>query len=335
MANQQDGGANGHGMSLNGLNLRLFAGNANPELASRVSDYLGLDLGSITVRHFKDGELQVRVEESARGNEVFILQPTCAPANDNLMELLIMLDAFRRASASRITVVMPYYGYARQDKKIRGREPITARLVADMIQMAGANRVVAIDLHAEQIQGFFKIPVDHLYGGPIIGEYLVDEGYANRDDVVAVAPDVGSVGRAKALAEMLHCSFVVIAKRRPEPNKVEVVEIIGEFKDKTCILIDDMIDTGGSIIGGAEALMQRGAKEVIVSCTHPVFSDNALTRLQESAISRIISLDTIPIPRENRVPKLTILSSATLIGEAIRRIHMNESVSTLFNDHRR
>jgi ribose-phosphate pyrophosphokinase len=250
------------------------------------------------------------------------------------MELMIMLDAFRRASAKRITVVMPYYGYARQDKKIKPREPITARLVADMITMAGANRVLAIDLHADQIQGFFNMPVDHLYGGPILGRYFAAEGYRDREDVVVVAPDVGSVGRAKALAEMMHCPFVVIAKRRPEPNKVEVVEIIGEFQDKVCIVIDDMIDTGGSIISGAEALLQRGAREVIASCTHPVFSGTALHRLQDSVISRIICLDTIPIPREKRVQKLTILESSPLIGEAIRRIHLNESVSVLFHEWR-
>lgn len=316
------------------LNMRLFTGNANPELARRVAEYLNISLGEMTVRRFADGEIQIRVEESARGNDVFLIQPTCAPTNDNLMELMIMLDAFRRASANRITVVMPYYGYARQDKKIKPREPITARLVADMLTLAGANRVVSIDLHAEQIQGFFSCPVDHLYGGPIIGQYLVDEGYAGRDDVVVVAPDVGSVGRAKSLAETLGCPFVVIAKRRPEPNKVEVLEIIGEFQNKICILIDDMIDTGGSIISGGDALMQRGAKEVMACCTHPVFSSTALQRLQESVFSRIICLDTIPVPRENRVPKLTILESAPLIGEAIRRIHLNESVSSLFTDWR-
>ena len=324
-----------NGGKLNGLtDLKLFAGSANPDLASRVAEYLGVHIGSLTATRFSDGEIRIMIEESARGNDVFIIQPTCAPANDNLMELMIMLDAFRRASAKRITVVMPYYGYARQDKKIKPREPITARLVADMITMAGAHRVLALDLHADQIQGFFNMPVDHLYGGPIIGRYLTAEGYRDREDVVVVAPDVGSVGRAKALAEMLHCPFVVIAKRRPEPNKVEVVEIIGEFRDKICIIIDDMIDTGGSIISGAEALLQRGAREVIATCTHPVFSGTALHKLQDSIISRVICLDTIPIAREKRVNKLTILESAPLIGEAIRRIHANESVSVLFHEWR-
>ncbi len=313
------------------VDLKLFAGNANPELAQKIAKYLGIQVGEMTMTRFADGEIRVKIEESARGNNVFIVQPTCSPTNDNLMELMIMLDAFRRASASSITVVMPYYGYARQDKKTRPREPITARLIADMITMAGADRVLTVDLHAEQIQGFFNCPVDHLYGGPIIGDYLIQEGFRERDDVVVVSPDVGSVGRAKALAEMLGCPFVLIAKRRPEPNKVEIVEVIGEFQDKVCVIIDDMIDTGGSIVGGAEALMQRGAREVIATCTHPVFSGTALHRMQDSVISRIICLDTIPIARDKMVPKLTVLESARLIGEAIRRINMNESVSGLFD----
>lgn len=314
--------------------MKLFAGNANVALAHRVADYLGVQLGQMTTSRFADGEIQIKIEESARGNDVFIIQPTCSPTNDNLMELMIMLDAFRRASASKITVVMPYYGYARQDKKIKPREPITARLVADMITMAGAQRILAIDLHADQIQGFFNCPVDHLYGWPIIGNHLIAQGLKGREDVVIVSPDVAGVGRAKALAEMLQTSFVVIAKRRPRPNHVEVVEIVGEYKDKICIFIDDMIDTGGSIIGGANALLERGAKDVIATCTHPVFSRNATQRMQESAISQIISLDTIPIHEDQIVPKLTILESAPLIGEAISRIHLNQSVSSLFHDWR-
>lgn len=321
----------GDGMRGGQVDLKLFAGNANPELAQKIAKYLGIQVGEMTMTRFADGEIRVKIEESARGNNVFIVQPTCSPTNDNLMELMIMLDAFRRASASSITVVMPYYGYARQDKKTRPREPITARLIADMITMAGADRVLTVDLHAEQIQGFFNCPVDHLYGGPIIGDYLIQEGFRDRDDIVVVSPDVGSVGRAKALAEMLGCPFVLIAKRRPEPNKVEIVEVIGEFQDKVCVIIDDMIDTGGSIVGGAEALMQRGAREVIATCTHPVFSGTALHRMQDSVISRIICLDTIPIARDKMVPKLTVLESARLIGEAIRRINMNESVSGLFD----
>lgn len=318
--------------SLSGM--KIFAGNAHPVLAQRVADYLDVKLGKITATKFADGEIRVMVDESARGNDVFILQPTCCPTNDNLMEVFIMLDAFRRASARRITVVMPYYGYARQDKKIKPREPITARLVADFLEKAGAQRIVAVDLHADQIQGFFSIPVDHLYGGPILGEFLISEGYRESHDTVVVSPDVAGVGRAKALAEMLDSPFVVIAKRRPEPNKVEVVEIIGDFVGKTCIMIDDMIDTGGSIISGAEALLKRGAKEVLACCSHPVFSQEAGERLQNSCLSQVIALDTIPFDESGRYDKIKILSSAPLLGEAIRRIHLNESVSELFHDWR-
>jgi ribose-phosphate pyrophosphokinase len=298
-----------------------------------VASYLGLTLGRLTSTKFSDGEIRIMVEESARGNDVFLLQPTCAPTNDTIMELLIMLDAFRRASANRICVVIPYYGYARQDKKIKPREPVTARLVADLITQAGAHRVVCVDLHAEQIQGFFNMPMDHLYAGPIIGRWMIEQGY-REEDVVVVSPDVAGVARARALAEMLKAPIAIIAKRRPEPNKVDIVEIIGDVNGKKCVMIDDMIDTGGSIIMGAEALLKRGASEVVASCTHPVLSGNAPQRLQESIISKLICLDTIPIPSEKMVSKLTVLPAAPLIGEAIRRIHLNESVSTLFDDWR-
>jgi ribose-phosphate pyrophosphokinase len=322
-------GANGE---LTGM--KLFVGNANPELGARVADYLGIQLGRMTSTRFSDGESRIQVDESARGNDVFLLQPTCSPVNDSVMELLIMLDAFRRASARRITVVMPYYGYARQDKKLKPREPITARLLADLIEEAGAHRVVCVDLHAEQIQGFFDIPVDHLYAGPIIGRYFLEQGYDEMDDIVVVSPDVAGVGRARALAEMLKAPIVIIAKRRPEPNKVDIVEIIGDVDGKRCVMIDDMIDTGGSIIQGAEALMKRGATEVMAACTHGVFSGNASQRLQDSVVSRIVSLDTVPIPNVKLVPKLTVLPSSPLLGEAIRRIHLNESVSSLFEGWR-
>ncbi|MDH4387795.1 MAG: ribose-phosphate pyrophosphokinase [Fimbriimonas sp.] len=317
---------------MNDLNngIKLFAGNANPSLATKVAAELGAPLGKLKASKFADGEIRIMIEESARGSDVFILQPTCAPANDNLMELFILLDAFRRASAKRITVVMPYYGYARQDKKVKPREPITARLVADFIQMAGASRVVTLDLHADQIQGFFNIPVDHLYGGPILGQYFVDKGLANQDDVCVVAPDVGGVGRAKKLADMLKCPFIVIAKRRPAPNQVEVVEIVGDFKGKRCVMIDDMIDTGGSIVSGAQALMDRGAKEVIACCSHAILSDPATARLQDSCISEIVVLDTVNLPEEKLFPKLTVLSAAPLIAAAIKRINQNTSISELF-----
>lgn len=314
--------------------LKLFAGNAHKDLGMKVADYLGVQLGGLTSTKFSDGEIRLMVEESARGNDVFIIQPTCAPVNDSLMELLIMLDAFRRASARRLTVVMPYYGYARQDKKVKPREPITARLVADLIVTAGAHRVVAVDLHAEQIQGFFDVPVDHLYGGPILGRYFQDEGMAEQDDIIVVSPDVAGVPRARSLAEMLKAPIAIIAKRRPEPNKVDIVEIIGDVEGKRCIMIDDMIDTGGSIIMGAEQLLKRGATEVMCCCSHAVFSGNASQRLQDSIVSKVVTMDTLPLGSEKQFPKLTVLPSAPLLGEAIRRIHLNESISTLFNDWR-
>lgn len=314
--------------------MKLFSGNAHAELGQRVADYLGIQMGRVTSTRFSDGEIRFQVDESARGNDVYIVQPTCAPVNDTLMELLIMLDAFRRASANRITVVMPYYGYARQDKKLKPREPVTARLVADLIEEAGAHRVVCVDLHAEQIQGFFDIPVDHLYAGPILGRYFIEQGFSSVDDVVVVSPDVAGVTRARALAEMLHTSLAIIAKRRPEPNKVDIVEIIGDVEGKQCIMIDDMIDTGGSIIMGAEALLKRGATGVMAACTHAVFSGNAPQRLQDSVVTRVVSLDTVPIPSVKQFPKLTILPSAPLLGESIFRIHTNESISTLFDGWR-
>ena len=299
-----------------------------------MADYLGIDLGRMTSTQFSDGELRVMVDQSARGKEVFIIQPTCSPANDTIMELLIMLDAFRRASAMKINVVMPYYGYARQDKKIKPREPVAARLVADLIENGGATRVVAVDLHAEQIQGFFNIPVDHLYGGPIIGRYLIEQGFREDEDVVVVSPDVGGVGRARSLAEMLHSPLVILAKRRPEPNKVDSVEIIGEAQGKRCIMVDDMIDTGGSVVQGAEALVKSGALEVMACATHGVFSGSASQKLQESVITRFVTMDTVPIPPSKQFAKLTVLPIAPLLGEAIKRIHMNRSVSTLFDDWR-
>ncbi|MCX7800482.1 MAG: ribose-phosphate pyrophosphokinase [Fimbriimonadales bacterium] len=313
--------------------LKLFAGNANRELAQKIAAELGVELGRCTLTRFSDGEIRLLVDESARGKDVFIIQPTCAPANDHIMELLIMLDAFRRASANRITVVMPYYGYARQDKKIKPREPVTARLVADLISFAGAHRIVAIDLHADQIQGFFDIPVDHLYAGPIIGRYMIERGLAD-EDVVVVSPDVAGVGRARALAEMLKAPIAIIAKRRPEPNKVDIVEIIGDVAGRKCVMIDDMIDTGGSIVMGAEALVKRGAKQVLAACTHPVLSGNASQRLQDSVIEEVVCMDTIPVPPHKQFPKLRVLESAPLIADAIRRIFLNESVSELFDDYR-
>ncbi|MGC8783137.1 MAG: ribose-phosphate diphosphokinase [Armatimonadota bacterium] len=309
--------------------MRIFTGNANPLLAENIADCLGIPLGQILVSRFSDGEIRVQVGENARGLDVFIVQPTCAPVNENLMELLIMLDAFRRASARRITCVMPYYGYARQDKKVKPREPITARLVANLLEVAGANRILTVDLHAQQIQGFFNLPVDHLYAGPIIGEYLIESGLAHENCVV-VSPDVAGTPRAKALAEMLDVPFAIIAKRRPEPNKVEVMEVVGNVEGKTAIMIDDMVDTGGSLVQGAEALMERGATGVIACCTHAVLSGNAPERILHSSIRKLIVTDTIPVTPDKMNEKITVLSVAPLLAEAILRIHNDDSVSVLF-----
>lgn len=312
--------------------LRIFSGNANPALAENIADELGVKLGCVTVKQFSDGEVFVKIEESARGLDVFLVQPTCSPVNDSLMELLIMIDAFRRASARRITVVLPYYGYARQDKKIKPREPVTARLVANLISMAGASRVLCVDLHANQIQGFFDIPVDHLYAGPLIAEELRGRGLFNGNTVV-VSPDVGGVARARALAEHLETPIAIIAKRRPEANKVEIMEIIGEVNGKVCVMIDDMIDTGGSIVQGAKALMDRGAREVHACCTHGILSGEAITRVADSHLSSLLVTDTIPLPEHKQHSKIKVISVAALLADAIRRIHSDSSVSELFQHY--
>jgi ribose-phosphate pyrophosphokinase len=312
--------------------LRLFSGNANPALAQRIAYELGISLGRIHLTRFADGEIRAMVEESARGMDVFIVQPTCAPVNDNLMELLIMVDAFRRASARRITLVIPYYGYSRQDKKIKPREPVTARLVADMITTAGASRALAIDLHAGQIQGFFKMPLDHLYAGPLLAEHFRNAGFVD-GNVVVVSPDVGGVSRARAFAEMLDAGIAIISKRRPEPGKVEIMEIIGDVSGKRCIMIDDIIDTAGSISLGARALYDRGASYIAACATHPVLSGPALAKVQGSPIAELVVTDTIPIPLDKSIDtkKLTTVSVAGLLADAIRRIHHDDSVSELFD----
>jgi len=312
--------------------LRIFSGTANPELARKIAHQVGRPLGQIHISRFADGEIRIKIDESVRGMDVFIVQPTCAPANDSLMELLIMIDAFRRASAHRITLVMPYYGYSRQDKKVKPREPVSARLVADLITTAGATRVLAVDLHAGQIQGFFQIPLDHLYAGPLISTHFAEQGMTNHDTVV-VSPDVGGVGRARGMAETLHASIAIIAKRRPEPNKVEIMEIIGDVRDKTCIMVDDMIDTGGSVASGAAALMDRGARRVFACCTHPVLSGPAIDNIERSPITELVVTDTIPISadRWERSTKIRILSVAPLLANAICRIHNDDSVSEMFD----
>lgn len=306
--------------------MKIFTGNANPELAREICDYLGIALGDSVVSKFSDGEINVEIDESVRGKDVFIVQPTCEPGNDNIMELLIMIDAVRRASARRITAVMPYYGYARQDRKSRGREPITAKLIANLITKAGARRVLTMDLHAQQIQGFFDVPVDHLVAAPIIADYYKSLGL---DDFVVVSPDIGGVARARKFADLLHAPLAIIDKRRPKPNVSEVMSIIGDVKDKNVILIDDIIDTAGTITNAAAALKERGAKEVYASCTHPVLSGPAIDRLNASPIKEIVTTNSIPTAAKN-CDKIKVLSVAPLIGEAIMRIFQDASVSKMF-----
>jgi ribose-phosphate pyrophosphokinase len=281
------------------------------------------------VTTFHDGEISVKIDESARALDVFVIQPTCRPVNSNLMELLIITDAFRRASAGRITAVMPYYGYARQDKKVKPREPVSARLVANLIQTAGANRALCVDLHAGQIQGFFDIPVDHLTAVPLMGNALKARGLQGAD-IVVVSPDVGGVGRARALAERLNASLAIIAKRRPEPNQVEILEVVGDIKGRVCVMADDMIDTGGSIVQGATKLLERGASEVHACCTHGVLSGHALEDVDKSCLSSLMVTDTIPLPECGPRDKVQVISVAELVGEAIDRIHTNRSVSEIF-----
>jgi ribose-phosphate pyrophosphokinase len=319
-----------HELNLDPSAIKVFAGNANPRLAHDVAQIIGHPLGEMVITRFSDGELRCAINESIRGADVFIIQPTCAPVNDTLMELLILCDAFKRASARRIVPIIPYFGYARQDKKVRPREPITAKLVADMITHAGADRIFAIDLHAGQIQGFFDIPVDHLPGQPLIAEYLMGKGVQGKG-VTVVSPDVGGVERATILAEKLGAELAIVAKRRPEPGKVKIVEVIGEIEGQSCVLIDDMIDSGGTFVAAAHELASRGAKEIYGCATHGVLSGDALRRIDSSEIKELIITDTIPIAPERKIPKMTQLSVALVCAEAILRIHQNDSVSGMFD----
>jgi len=311
--------------------LRILSGTANPDLANAIASHLGLAPSRMEVGRFEDGEIWVRIEESVRGKDVFVVQPTCPPTSETIMELLIILDALKRASAKRTTAVMPYYGYARQEKKVKPREPITAKLVADLISVAGADRVLAVDLHVQSIQGFFDIPVDHLPAGPILADDIIAHSRSGPGTVV-VSPDVGGVGTAKALADRLNASLAIIAKRRPETNKVEILQVIGELEGKRAILIDDIVDTGGSIVSAAEAVANHGAAEIYAYATHPVFSDDAAHRLQDSPIKEVVVTDSIPLPESKRLPKIRVLSIAPVLSEAIRRVNEQVSVSTLF-DH--
>jgi len=307
--------------------LKVFCGNSNPQLAQEIADYIGVTMGEANVKTFEDGEISIGIEESVRGADVFVVQPTCTPTNDNIMELLILMDALRRASAYRITAVVPYYGYARQERKSRAREPITAKLIANIITTSGADRLVAMDLHAPAIQGFFDIPVDHLPGVPIIADYFMSK---NLKDICVVSPDIGGVSRARNFAERIGASLAIVDKRRPAPNVSEVMHVIGELKGKTAILIDDIIDTGGTMAHAADALINIGATEVYACCTHPVLSGSALERLEKSVIKEVVVTNTIPL-KNKKIDKMTVLSVAPLLGEAIVRIHEDLSVSKLFS----
>ncbi|BDG45486.1 ribose-phosphate diphosphokinase [Parageobacillus sp. KH3-4] len=309
-------------------NLKLFALNSNVKLAEEIAQVMGIELGKCSVSRFSDGEIQINIEESIRGDDVFVIQSTSVPVNEHLMELLIMIDALKRASAKTINIVMPYYGYARQDRKARSREPITAKLVANLLETAGASRVITLDLHAPQIQGFFDIPIDHLMGVPILAEYFKSK---NLDDIVVVSPDHGGVTRTRKLADRLKAPIAIIDKRRPKPNVAEVMNIVGQVQGKTAILIDDIIDTAGTITLAANALVENGAKEVYACCTHPVLSGPAIERIQNSKIKELVVTNTIALPEEKKIDKIVELSVAPLIAEAITRVYEMKSVSVLFD----
>ncbi len=309
--------------------IKLFTGNAHKELAKEVAAYLDIPVGDATATTFSDGEIMVQINENVRGTDVFVLQPTCMPINYNIMELLLIADALKRASAKRITAVMPYYGYARQDRKVQPRVPIAAKLVADLITAAGINRILTMDLHAAQIQGFFNIPVDNLYASPVLLDY-VQEKYTTKK-LVIVSPDAGGVERARAFAKMLQCSIAIVDKRREAANVSQIMNVIGEVEKKDIIILDDMIDTGGTIIQAADALTKKGARQVVAACTHAVLSGSAIEKVNNSAIKELIVTNTIPFDsKKEQCKKLTVLSIAPLLGEAIKRIHEESSVSSLF-----
>ena len=311
-----------------GKKLKIFTGNANPALAKEICDYLGLPLGEAFVGRFNNGEVQIMIDESVRGKDVFIIQPTSYPVNDNLMELMVMADALKRASARHITAVVPYYGYARQDRKTRGREPITAKLVANLMQTSGITRLVTIDLHAGQIQGFFDVPVDHLYGASILAKYINEK---NLEDVIVVSPDLGGVTRARDLADRIGAPIAIIEKKRPEPGVAKVMNLIGDVKGKNCIIVDDIVDTAGSLVEGAKALKEFGAKSVMAAVTHAVLTNPASERIANSNIKELIVTNTMPLPENCKLDNVTQLSVAPLLGEAIMRIFHEVSVSNLFD----
>ncbi len=308
--------------------LKLFGGNSNPELTAKICQHLQILQGKAVVQTFSDGEIMVEIGENVRGRDVFVMQSTCSPVNHNLMELLVLMDALKRASAWRITAVLPYYGYARQDTKVLPRVPISAKLVADLITVAGGHRVICLDLHANQIQGFFDIPVDNLFAAPVLLEYI--RQYLN-SDLVIVSPDAGGVERARAFAKRLNASLAIIDKRRDEDQKVKAMHIIGEVEGKAAIILDDMVDTGGTLTEAAKALAENGALSINACCTHAVLSGNAIGRIEESAIENLIVTDSIPLQSETKgCKKIKVLTVANLLGEAIKRSHLNDSVSSLF-----
>ncbi len=317
-------------MNLHGKDIKIFAANSIPDVAAQISSHLGLPVGKSEITTFSDGEISVSIKESVRGSDVFIVQSTCRPVNNNLMELLIMIDAFKRASAGRITAVIPYFGYARQDRKSRARDPISAKLCADLITAAGADRVLTMDLHAPQIQGFFNIPVDHLLGVPILSPFFCNKFKDCKEEFIVVSPDLGSVTRARNFAAKIDAPLAIVDKRRQKANVSEVMNIIGDVKDKRVILVDDMIDTAGTLCNAAQAIMNAGAKEIYACATHGVLSGPAIERLQASPIKEIVLLDTVTIPEEKRIDKLTIVPVAPVFAEAIERIYEDKPVSPLF-----
>ncbi|NLK86694.1 MAG: ribose-phosphate pyrophosphokinase [Clostridiaceae bacterium] len=316
-------------MNLHGKDIKIFSGNSNRKLAEEIAEKIGLPLGTATVGKFSDGESAINIGEVVRGSDVFVIQSTCTPVNDNLIELLIMIDALKRASAGRITAVMPYFGYARQDRKAKARDPISAKLVANLITTAGADRVLTMDLHTPQLQGFFDIPVDHLLGVPVMAGYF-QEKFCDASDVVAVSPDVGSVTRTRKFAEWLDIPIAIIDKRRPKANVSEIMNVVGDVRDRRVVLIDDLIDTAGTVVNGANALMEMGAKEVYACCTHGVLSGPACARIEESCITELVTLNTIPLPEGKPTRKITSLSIAAIFAEAIERIYGDISISSIF-----
>ncbi|MFP4461384.1 MAG: ribose-phosphate diphosphokinase [Thermotogota bacterium] len=307
---------------------KFFSGSSNLVLARRMSEYMNIRLGEMELSRFSDGEVNIRIAETVRGHDVFVMQSTCDPVNENLMELLVMIDAFKRASANSISVIIPYFGYARQDRKAKGRDPITAKLVSNIITEAGADRVITLDLHAEQIQGFFDIPLDNLQSFPVFIKYFQQMELFNEDDFIVVSPDVGAVKRARRLAEKMKMALAILDKRRPRDNVAEIVNVVGDVKGKNAILFDDIIDTGGSLVGAAEALKAKGAKDVIACATHGILSGDAVNRLENSLIKRVLITNTIP---HNELPEMfTVLDLSRLLGEAVLRVRKNLSVSILF-----